>query len=141
MFHFAQHDSAYFTSLRAQPLSLCSRLQFGRNRTYDKRFEAELEENRANFPNAQSRFIELDVNDIVICIHLVTQAREFHELPIQFQNVFHFAQATRINLNFEHVARNLSNQPPAKQYLVLQIWVPGPCAYELAIAPDGKLRK
>jgi hypothetical protein len=44
----------------------------------------------------------------VICVHLVTQAGDLHELPIQFQDIPHFAQATRINLNFEHGATNVS---------------------------------
>ena len=141
MFRFAQHDSGLFTPLHAQPLSLCSRLQFGRNCTNDKRFKAELEEKGANFPNAQSRFIELDVNDIVICIDLVTRAGDLHELPIQFQDVFHFAQATRINLNFEHVARNFSNRALATQSISSDKIDCRDVACELAIAPDGKLRK
>ena len=106
------------TSLAAQPLSLCSRVQFGRNRADDKRFKAKLEENRANVANAQSRFIELEVNDIVICVHLVTQAGDFHELPIEFQDVPHFAQAACINLNFEHDAPD-SNDPVAAMQSIL----------------------
>src|SRR5918996_5936384 len=69
----SDHDSP-ITSLAAQPLGLCSRLQFGRNRADDKGFKAKLDENGANFANAQSRFVELEVNDIVICVHLVAQA-------------------------------------------------------------------
>ena len=83
-------------------------MQFGRNRADDKRFKAKLEENGANFANAQSRFIEFEVNDIVIRIHLVAQAGYLHELPVQFQDVSHFAQAAHINLNFEHGVLNLS---------------------------------
>jgi hypothetical protein len=90
-------------------------MQFGWNRADDKRFEAKLEENGANVANAQSRFIELEVNDIVICVHFVTQAGDFHELPVQFQDVPHFAQATRINLNFEHDAQNCSGRVKAMQ--------------------------
>ena len=103
------------TSLDAQPFGLCSRLQFGRNRADEKRFKAKFEENGANFANTQSRFIELEVNDIVICVHLVTQAGDLRELPIQFQDVPHFAQAARINLNFEHDAPNSSGPVKAMQ--------------------------
>ena len=129
------------TSLDAQPLGLCSRLQFGRNRADDKWFKPKLEENRANFANAQSRFIEFEVNDIVICVHLVTEAGDLYELPIQFQDVPHFTQAARIDLNFEHVAANFSDPAPAMQFISqwkigCEIW----CC-EVGIAPGAKLRK
>src|SRR5437773_9940953 len=107
---FSSDHQSPITSLAAQPFGLCSRVQFGRNRADDKRFKAKLEENGANFANAQSRFIELEVNDIVICVHLVTQAGDFDELSIEFQDVPHFAQAARINLNFKHDAPE-SNHP------------------------------
>src|SRR6266404_2804157 len=115
---FCSDHQSPITSLAAQPLGLCSRVQFGRNRADDKRFKAKLEENRANVANAQSRFIELEVNDIVICVHLVTQAGDFHELPIEFQDVPHFAQAACINLNFEHDAPD-SNDPVAAMQSIL----------------------
>ena len=56
-------------------------------------------------------------NNIVICVHLVTQAGELHELPIQFQDVPHLAQAAHINLNFEHGATNLSGPCEAMQFI------------------------
>ena len=115
-------------------------MQFGWNRADDKRFEAKLEENGANVANAQSRFIELEVNDIVICVHFVTQAGDFHELPVQFQDVPHFAQTTRVNLNFEH-APNTSGPIKAMQFISREEMIAGPCASELAIAPGPKLRK
>src|SRR5204863_1637390 len=105
---FSSDHQSPITSLAAQPFGLCSRVQFGRNRADDKRFKAKLEENGANLANAQSRFIKFEVNDIVICVHLVTQAGDLHELPVQFQDVPHFAQATGINLNFEHDVPNSS---------------------------------
>jgi hypothetical protein len=116
-------------------------VQFGRNRADDKRFKAKLEENGANVANAQSRFIELEVNDIVICVHLVTQAGDFHELPIEFQDVPHFAQAARINLNFKHGAPNLSGSVIAMQSISHEKLIAGPPRFELAIAPGAKLRK
>jgi hypothetical protein len=116
-------------------------MQLGRNRADDKRFKAKLEENGANVANAQSRFIELEVNDIVICVHLVTQAGDFHELPIEFQDVPHFAQAARINLNFEHDAPNSSGPVKAMQSISHEKMIAGPRPFELAIAPGAKLRK
>ena len=61
------------------------------------------------------------------------------ELAIQFQDVFHFAQATRINLKFEHLALNFSNAAPATQFISYK--KVDSCLCELAIASDGKLRK
>ena len=90
--------------------------------------------------NAQSRFIELEVNDIVICVHFVPQPGDLHELPVQFQDVLHFAQATRINLNFEH-APNTSGPIKAMQFISREEMITGPCASELAIASGAKLRK
>src|SRR5262249_33605118 len=75
------------TSLRVQSLRLCPRLQFRRDSADKERFETELEENRTNFANAQSRFIELEVNDVVICVHFITEAGDLDELSIQFQNL------------------------------------------------------
>jgi hypothetical protein len=81
------------------------------------------------------------VNDIVICVHLVTQAGDFHELPIEFQDVPHFAQAARINLNFEHVAPNCSGLVMAMQSISHEKLIAGPRSCELAIAPGANLRK
>ena len=127
-------------SLDAQPFGLCSRLQFGRNRADKKRFKTEVKENGANFANAQSRFIELEVNDIVIGVHLVTQPGDLNELSVQFQDILHFAQASRINLNFEH-APNTSGPIKAMQFISHEKMIFEPCASELAIAPGAKLRK
>src|SRR5436190_2504402 len=119
---FCSDHQSPITSLDVQPLGLCSRLKFGRNRADDKRFKAKLEENCANIANAQNRLSELEVNDIVICVDLVTEAGDLHELPIQFQDVPHFAQATRINLDFEHCARDFSGPVKSMQiYLVREI--------------------
>jgi hypothetical protein len=76
----------------------------------------------------------------VICVHLVTQAGDFHELPIEFQNVPHFAQAACINLNFEHGALNLSRSVMAMQSISHEKLIAGPRSCELAIAPGAKLR-
>ena len=76
----------------------------------------------------------------MICVHLVTQAGDLHELPVQFQDVPHFAQATRINLNFEH-APNTSGPVKAMQSISHEKMIAGPRASELAIAPGAKLRK
>src|SRR5436309_10785254 len=138
---FCSDHQSPITSLDVQPLGLCSRVQFGRNRADDKRFKAKLEENGANFANAQSRFIKLEVNDIVICIHLVTQAGYLHELPIEFQDVPHFAQAARINLNFKHDAPDSNDPVAAMQSISHEKLIAGPRSCELAIARSAKLRK
>src|ERR1051326_9074441 len=83
-------------------------MQFGRNRTDNKRLKVQLEKNGANIANTQSWLIELEVNDVVIRIHLVTQTGDLDQLPIQFQDVPHFTQTARVNLKFEHGAVNLS---------------------------------
>src|SRR5436190_21701499 len=100
---FCSDHQSPITSLDVQPLGLCSRVQFGRNRADDKRFKARLEENGANFANAQSRFIELEVNDIVICVDLVRQAGDFDDLSIELQYFPPVARAALLNLNFGHV--------------------------------------
>jgi hypothetical protein len=97
-------------SLHVQPLRFRSRLQLGRNRANKKRFKPKLEENRAKLADAQTRLIELEVNDIVICVYFVAQTGDLHELSIQFEDLPHFTQATRINLNFEHDAPHFSER-------------------------------
>ena len=78
-------------SVRVEPLRLRARLKLRRNRADKKRLKVEVDENRADFAETQSRFIKLEVNDIVIRIHLVTETGDLYELPIQFQDVRHFA--------------------------------------------------
>ncbi len=102
--------------------------------------KSELEENCANFANAQSRFIELEVNDIVICVQLVTKAGDLDELPIQFEDLAHFAQTTRINFKFDHLRRILTTSLRNAILLVS----PTKCGIHflrVAIAPGAKLRK
>ena len=69
--------------LHTQRLGLCSRPKLRRNRADRKRLKAEVKENRANFEDTQRRLIELQVNDIVICVHLVPQSGHLCEVPVR----------------------------------------------------------
>src|SRR5262249_58789 len=100
-------------SLRVEPLRLRARLKLRRNRADKKRLKAEVDENRADFAETQGRFIKLEVNDIMISVHLVTEAGDLHELPIQLQDLTHIPQTARINLNFKHSAAGFLRRYPA----------------------------
>ena len=62
----------------------------------------------------------------MICVHLVTQAGGFHELPIEFQDVPHFAQAARIDFNFEHDAPHSSGPVKTMQSISHEKTIAGP---------------
>ncbi len=90
-------------ALETQRLSFVSWSEFTRNRSDKPRIKLELPKNRAQIPESNGRFLQLQVNQIVIAIDLVTQTRDRFELVIQFENFVQIANARRVNFEFEHV--------------------------------------
>ena len=87
----------------SERLSLALRIQFRRHRTHNSRLETQLPKNATNLLNRQGRFIELEVNDVVIAIDLVPQARNGLELVVEFQDFLQLSDARSVNLKFDHI--------------------------------------
>src|SRR5438045_774825 len=78
------------------------RAQFRWNRADETRLQAKLQKNAANFAESDRRFVQLEIDDVVVAIDLVAQTRHRLELMIEFENFVQVAHAGRINFKFDH---------------------------------------
>src|SRR5947207_13230621 len=79
-------------------LSFCFRPKLWRNRANEPRVQPKLQENRTDFPDTDRRFVEFEINQIVIAIDLISHAGDCSELLIQLQDVDQVPQSWRVNL-------------------------------------------
>ena len=70
----------------AQRLRLALRIQLRGDGSDDPRFEAEFAENGPDFLNGQRRLIEVQIDDVVVAIDLVTQPGDRLEQTITIKN-------------------------------------------------------
>ena len=85
-----------------QGLGLALRIELRRDRADDARLEPELAENPPDFLDREARLIELEVNDVVVAIDLVTQAGNRLELVVEFEDLFQLPYSRSVNLKFDH---------------------------------------
>ncbi len=76
--------------------------QLWRNCADEPRLKSEPAKDGSNFPEGDDRLFEFHVNQVVIAIDLVMQARNSLELVIEFQDLAQIADAGGINFQFDH---------------------------------------
>jgi hypothetical protein len=89
-------------ALRGQQLRLYARPQFRRTRADKSRVEPELAEDGANFAERDRRRLKFEVNDVVIAIDFVAQARDRGQFMIELENFVQVAHTGGIDFDFEH---------------------------------------
>jgi hypothetical protein len=106
---FAFHGSAFVSGkshenvdlpkvwLDTERLSFRFRPKLWRNRANEPRVKPKLQENRTDFPDIDRRFVEFEINQIVIAIDLISHAGNCSELLIQLQDFAQIPQSWRIN--------------------------------------------
>ena len=83
-------------------LGLAFRIKVGGNRADDARLEAEFSENAPDFLNRQGRFLELQVDDVVVAIDLVTQTGDGLKLVVEFEDFLQVTDSSSIYLKINH---------------------------------------
>src|SRR5215211_4580154 len=99
-----------------EQLRLGAGAQLRRNCANETWFQSELQKNPANLADGDGRFVDLEINDVVIAVDLVAEARHRFELMIEFQDFVQVADTGRINFQFDHDNSAKCKQPaPAMQ--------------------------
>ena len=83
--------------LDTQRLGFCFWAKFCRNRAYETRIESELAKDGADLAEGDRGLVELEINQVVIAIDLVTQAGNGRELMIELQNFVQIAKICGVN--------------------------------------------
>src|SRR5437762_3868720 len=78
-------------------LSFRFRPKLRRNRANEPRVKPKLQENRTDFPDIDRRFVEFEINQIVIAIDFISHAGNCSELLIQLQDFAQIPQSWRVN--------------------------------------------
>ena len=95
--------------LHTQRLGFCFWPKFRWNRAHKSRVERELAKDSPDFAKGNGGLVELEINQVVIAIDLVTQAGNGRELMIQLQDLIQLAQTCRVNFQFQHLASNFTD--------------------------------
>lgn len=80
------------------------RPQLRRDCADESRVERELAEDCADFAECDARLVDLEINNVVIAIDLVTQAGDRIELVVEREHFFEFAHTGRVNFQLQHGA-------------------------------------
>jgi hypothetical protein len=99
--------------------------------------KSELNENRSNFAQAQRGSIELEIHKIMICIDLITKARNRLELKIQLKDFVQIAQTPRIHFQFDHNILERSEAIVSAQFFSVGLV----CVQRKAAIEDGALKE
>src|SRR5262249_49994847 len=89
-------------SLDVQRLSFRFRSKLGRNRAAESRIERKFAKDRADLAESDGRLVELEVDQVVVAIGLVTQTGNGRQLMIELQDSVQTAQTGRVNFQFQH---------------------------------------
>ena len=92
--------------LDTQRLRFCFWPEFCRNCAHETRIQRELAKDGADLAKGDGGLVELEINQVVITIDLVTQAGNGRELMIELQNLVQIAKTCGVNLQFQHLASN-----------------------------------
>src|SRR5215210_2585606 len=89
LFHAAKSDG--------EELGLGTGTQLVRYGAHEAGLQSEFAKNRPNLPDGHGRFFELEVDEVVIAIDLVTQAVECFELVVELQDLIQVTNTGRVN--------------------------------------------
>src|SRR3954463_2832452 len=85
-----------------QKLRTCPGTQLRSDCTDETRVQAELAKDGANFAQRNDRLLELEVDQVVITIDLVTKPRHGFELMVQFEDLIQIAKARSVDFQLNH---------------------------------------
>ena len=114
-----------------QWLRLALRVQLLRHRAHHPRIEADLAEDGANFLDAERGLIEVQVNDVVVAIDLVTKPTDRFQLVIQSEDFVHISDPGGVNLDFEEPTLTVQEIRGIFRRLGLEARIVGPVPPEL----------
>ena len=86
----------------AERLRLALRIQLRRHSAHDAWLQPELAEYGADFLDGHRRLLEVQIDDVVIAIDLVTQARHRLELMVELQDFLQLADTGGVDFDLDH---------------------------------------